>query len=79
MFSSVYVGPFALLVLILDIWALVNIFGAPHVSTGGKLLWLLLIIFMPLVGFLVWLVAGPRNRGGAGDLTTDGTFRPGGR
>lgn len=48
-----------LLLLALDIWALVSIFGS-SASTGRKVLWSLLVFLLPLVGFLIWLVAGPR-------------------
>ena len=52
-------GFFGLLLLIADIWALVNVIGSRS-STGGKVLWTILILLLPLVGFLIWLVAGPR-------------------
>jgi hypothetical protein len=52
-------GLFGLLVLIADIWAIVNVLGSRS-STGSKVLWAVLILLLPLLGFLVWLVAGPR-------------------
>jgi hypothetical protein len=48
-----------LIVLVLDIWALVSIVSSNN-STGSKVLWSLLVILLPIIGFLVWLVAGPR-------------------
>lgn len=54
------VGGFILLVL--NVWAIVSILGS-GASTGGKVLWTLLILLLPLVGFLIWLLAGPRGRG----------------
>ncbi|MGE0744651.1 MAG: PLDc N-terminal domain-containing protein [Rhodospirillales bacterium] len=56
------VGPLGLLILALDIWALVNVFGSATTSAVGKVLWVLLILFMPLLGFVIWLLAGPRSR-----------------
>jgi hypothetical protein len=53
---------FGLIVLALDIWAIVNIVGSPA-STGAKVLWALLIIILPVVGFIIWFFAGPRSRG----------------
>ncbi|WP_376876674.1 PLD nuclease N-terminal domain-containing protein [Albirhodobacter sp. R86504] len=47
-----------LLLLALDLWALVSIFGSRE-STGAKVLWSLLVIVLPLLGFLIWLIAGP--------------------
>jgi len=48
-----------LLVLVLDIWAIVSILGSA-VSTGRKVLWTLLVLVLPLIGFIIWLIAGPR-------------------
>ncbi|QFT80097.1 hypothetical protein FIU89_05680 [Roseovarius sp. THAF27] len=49
-----------LIVLVLDIWALVNIIGS-GASTGKKVLWSLLVIILPIIGFIIWLIAGPRS------------------
>ena len=48
-----------LLLLILDLWALVSILNSPR-DTGAKVLWVLLVLLLPLLGFLLWLLAGPR-------------------
>jgi hypothetical protein len=52
-------GLIGLLVLIADIWAILNVFNSSR-SFVAKLLWILLILLLPVVGLLVWLVAGPR-------------------
>ncbi|MAY89090.1 PLD nuclease N-terminal domain-containing protein [Arenibacterium halophilum] len=49
-----------LIILVLDIWALVSIIGS-STSTGKKVLWCLLVLILPVVGFLIWLIAGPRS------------------
>lgn len=49
-----------LIVLIADIWAIVNVMQS-HSSTGGKVLWVVGILVFPLLGFIVWLMAGPRG------------------
>jgi len=49
-----------LIVLILDIWAIVSVVGSPA-STGKKVLWVLLILLLPILGFIIWLIAGPRS------------------
>ncbi|MCF3595664.1 PLD nuclease N-terminal domain-containing protein [Rhodobacteraceae bacterium LMO-12] len=49
----------SLLVLVLDIWAIVSIVGS-SASTGSKVLWSLLVILLPVVGFVLWLIFGPR-------------------
>jgi hypothetical protein len=50
-----------LIVLILAIYAIVNILQS-DADTGSKVLWTLLVFFLPLVGFIIWLFFGPRKR-----------------
>ncbi|MGR3571461.1 PLDc N-terminal domain-containing protein [Brevirhabdus sp.] len=52
-----------LILLVLDIWAIVSIIGS-NASTGKKVLWTLLVILLPLLGFIIWLFAGPRPASG---------------
>lgn len=49
-----------LILLILDIWAIVSVIGS-GVSTGKKVLWVIVILVLPLIGFIIWLFAGPRS------------------
>ena len=49
-----------LVILVLDIWAIVKIWGS-GASTLAKVLWTLGIIILPVVGFIVWLIAGPKG------------------
>lgn len=53
-------GIFGLLILILDIWAIVNIVQS-GASTAGKVLWIVLVILLPVVGLILWLLLGPRT------------------
>lgn len=55
-------GIFGLIVLILDIYALIQIWTSAA-STGAKVLWSLLILILPLIGVIIWFFAGPRGRG----------------
>jgi len=48
------------IVLILDIWAIISVIGS-GVSTGKKVLWVIVILLLPLIGFIIWLIAGPRS------------------
>ncbi len=50
-----------IIVLILDIWAILKILQS-SASNGEKVLWILLIIVLPLIGFVIWLLAGPGGR-----------------
>ena len=52
-------GLLGLIILIADIWAIVHVFGSRH-SVGAKVLWTVLILIFPVVGFLIWLFFGPR-------------------
>lgn len=49
-----------LVVLILDIWAIVSILTS-GATTGAKVLWILLIVLLPILGFVIWFFAGPRG------------------
>jgi Phospholipase_D-nuclease N-terminal len=53
-------GFFGLVVLIADVWAIVNVFGS-SASTGAKVVWTVLILLLPVLGFIIWLIAGPRT------------------
>jgi Phospholipase_D-nuclease N-terminal len=51
------IGGFILLAL--DIWALISVIGSNE-TTGKKVIWVLVILLLPLLGFLAWLLFGPR-------------------
>jgi Phospholipase_D-nuclease N-terminal len=55
-----YPGLWGLLVLIADVWAIVNIVQS-GADTGKKVLWVVLVIVLPVLGFLLWLFLGPRT------------------
>jgi Phospholipase_D-nuclease N-terminal len=52
------IGGFIL--LILDLWAIISVVGSKE-GTGTKVIWVLAILFLPLVGFIAWLLIGPRS------------------
>ena len=51
---------FGLLVLGLDIWAVLNVWRNTR-SDAVKVGWALGIFIFPIVGFLAWLLAGPKD------------------
>ncbi|SLN46214.1 PLDc N-terminal domain-containing protein [Pseudooctadecabacter jejudonensis] len=53
-------GILGLLILIANIYAIVQIIGS-GATTGAKVLWTLLILILPVVGLIVWFFAGPRG------------------
>ncbi|HEY3730184.1 MAG TPA: PLDc N-terminal domain-containing protein [Steroidobacteraceae bacterium] len=55
-----YEGLWGLLVLIADVWAIVNI-AQSNAETGRKVLWIVLVIVLPVLGLLLWLLLGPRT------------------
>jgi hypothetical protein len=52
------IGGFILLALV--IWAIISVVGS-RVSTGSKVVWVLVLLFLPLLGFIAWLLFGPRS------------------
>ena len=48
------------LVLIADIWAIVNILQSTA-DTGRKVVWTVVVLLLPVLGFLLWLFLGPRT------------------
>ena len=53
-------GFWGLIVLAADIWAIVNIFQS-NATTQAKVLWTLLVVVLPVLGFIIWFFAGPRT------------------
>jgi len=53
----------SLLILIADIWAIINIFQSSE-STGTKALWIVLVLLLPLLGLAIWYFAGPKSASG---------------
>ncbi|MEJ2213376.1 MAG: PLD nuclease N-terminal domain-containing protein [Gammaproteobacteria bacterium] len=54
-------GILGLIVLILDIFAIIKIAQSSE-SSGKKVLWALLVIILPVVGLIIWFIAGPGNK-----------------
>ena len=50
-----------LLVLIGDIWAIINILQS-SASNEKKLLWVIVVVLLPLIGLILWFFLGPRDR-----------------
>lgn len=60
-FNASGIGLWGLLILIADIWAIVSVVSST-VTTGKKILWVLLILVLPVIGFIIWFLAGPRGK-----------------
>ncbi len=53
-------GLLGLVILIADVWAIISVIGS-NASTMSKVLWTVAILALPVVGLIIWLVAGPRS------------------
>jgi hypothetical protein len=53
-------GLFGLIVLVLDVWAIVKTIQS-GATTGTKVFWIVVILVLPVIGVIVWLLAGPRG------------------
>ena len=55
-----YNGLLGLLVLIGDIWAIINIFQS-SASNEQKLIWIVAVVLLPVLGLILWYFLGPRG------------------
>ena len=53
-------GVIGLIIIILDIIAIMKVLGS-GASSGMKLVWTLVIIFLPVIGLIAWWLAGPKR------------------
>ena len=58
--GSTFNGLLGLVILALDIWAIINVLKS-SASTGMKIVWTLLILLLPVLGLIIWAIAGPRG------------------
>ncbi|HUG73566.1 MAG TPA: PLDc N-terminal domain-containing protein [Steroidobacteraceae bacterium] len=55
-----YNGLLGALILIGDVWAIINIFQS-SASNEKKLLWTVVVLLLPLLGLILWYFLGPRS------------------
>jgi Phospholipase_D-nuclease N-terminal len=55
-----YQGLGGLLILVGDVWAIINI-AQSSVSNEKKLIWIIAVVLLPLLGLILWYFLGPRN------------------
>ncbi len=53
-------GLWGLIVLVADVWAIVNIFQS-GADTEKKVLWTVIVILLPVLGFILWYFMGPKT------------------
>jgi len=57
---SLFSAGFAIIILLLDIWAIVSVWRSTK-SSGTKIGWAILIVVLPVVGLAIWGITGPRG------------------
>lgn len=60
MMGNGFNGLIGLIILALDIWAIINVLKS-GAETGKQVLWVLLIVLLPVLGLIIWAIAGPRG------------------
>jgi succinate dehydrogenase/fumarate reductase cytochrome b subunit len=55
-----YRGIFGVLLLVADVWAIVNVLQS-GANTERKVLWTVLVLLLPLAGFIGWWIWGPKT------------------
>jgi len=58
--GTTFNGLIGLIILALDIWAIINVLKS-SAEVGMKIIWVLLILFLPVLGLIIWAIAGPRG------------------
>ena len=54
-------GFFGIIILILDVWAIISTIHSDR-TVGIKVLWTVVVIVLPIIGFIIWLIAGPKAK-----------------
>jgi len=55
-----YQGIGGLIVLIADVWAIINVLQS-NADTAKKVIWTVLIVLLPVLGFVLWFFLGPKS------------------
>ncbi|OLS59241.1 PLD nuclease N-terminal domain-containing protein [Pseudomonas putida] len=50
----------AVIILLVDLWAIVSVFRSDKTDTT-KIMWALILVVLPILGLVMWGVAGPRG------------------
>ncbi len=51
----------AVLLALLEIWAIKRIIGSPA-RAENKMMWIIFVVFLPVLGLLAWGISGPKSR-----------------
>ena len=53
-------GLLGFIIFVLDIYAIIKIVGSAA-STLKKLIWVLIVVFLPVIGLIAWFLLGPKS------------------
>ena len=53
-------GILGLILLIIVIWAIIQVANSPA-GGGAKILWILILLLFPVLGLLIWFLLGPKS------------------
>ncbi|WP_313136679.1 PLD nuclease N-terminal domain-containing protein [Paracoccus jeotgali] len=56
-------GLIGLIIFVLDVWAIAQIINSGAERTQ-KIIWVLVVAFLPVIGLIVWYFAGPKGAAG---------------
>ncbi|WP_366554487.1 PLDc N-terminal domain-containing protein [Aquibaculum sediminis] len=57
---GIEVGLLGLILLVLVVYAIIKTVGS-SASAMGKAIWIVVLLVFPFVGFIAWLILGPRS------------------
>ncbi|WP_264213871.1 PLDc N-terminal domain-containing protein [Leisingera thetidis] len=55
-----FAGIGGFILLITAVWAIVSIVGS-SAGNGTKALWVVLVLLLPVIGFICWFLFGPKS------------------
>jgi hypothetical protein len=59
-FGNAFGGLLSLIWLVIVIWAILKV-AKSGASTAVKVVWIIVLLIFPLVGFIIWLLFGPKG------------------
>lgn len=57
--GNIFTGVGGLILFLLDIWAIASVINS-NAERSSKIIWTLVIAFLPVVGLIAWWLMGPK-------------------
>ena len=58
--GSTFNGLIGLIIFALDVWAIISVLKS-SADVSIKIIWVLVILILPLLGLVIWAIAGPKG------------------